>query len=405
MIGYSMSSKTIPSDAPLAEHRLSSWLTFLLAGACGLIAANIYYAQPLIGMISSDLGLSPQAAGLIITLTQLGYAAGLILIVPLADLIENRRLAVGMIGVGVIALTGAAMATHAQTFLIASLFIGFGSVSVQILVPYAAHLAPDAVRGRTVGNVMSGLMLGIMLARPVASLMADYGSWHTVFVFSSVAMVLLAVFLRVALPARQPHGTLGYRRLLASMATLLRTTPVLQRRAIYQSFQFGAFTLFWTVIPLLLTGPVFRLSQTGVALFALAGVAGAVAAPIAGRLADRGWTHRATGLGILAVAGAFLITHIAEPGSTLALALLIVAAILLDFGVTATLVLGQREIFAVGGEVRGRLNGIYMTTWYIGGAIGSAVGGWSYAQGGWLLASCIGLALPIAGLLYYATEK
>lgn len=168
-----MSSKTIPSDVPLVEHRLSSWLTFLLAGACGLIAANVYYAQPLIGMISSDLGLSPQAAGLIITLTQLGYAAGLVLIVPLADLIENRRLAVGMIGVGVIALTGAAMATHAQTFLIASLFIGFGSVSVQILVPYAAHLAPEAVRGRTVGNVMSGLMLGIMLARPVASLMAD----------------------------------------------------------------------------------------------------------------------------------------------------------------------------------------------------------------------------------------
>lgn len=400
-----MSSRTISADVPLPAHSLPSWLTFLLASACGLIAANVYYAQPLIGMISADLGLSPQAAGLIVTLTQLGYAAGLVLIVPLADLIENRRLAVGMIGVGVVALAGAAMATHVQTFLIASLLIGVGSVSVQILVPYAAHLAPEAIRGRTVGNVMSGLMLGIMLARPVASLMADHGSWHTVFVFSSVAMALLAVSLRIALPVRRPQGGVGYGHLLASMVALARTTPVLQRRAIYQSFQFGAFTLFWTVIPLLLTGPVFRLSQTGVALFALAGVAGAIAAPIAGRLADRGWTHRATGLGLLAVAVAFLMTHVAAPGSTLALALLVVAAILLDFGVTATLVLGQREIFAIGGAIRGRLNGVYMTTWYIGGALGSAVGGWSYAQGGWLLASCIGLALPVAGLLYYATEK
>ncbi|WP_315138570.1 MFS transporter [Achromobacter marplatensis] len=400
-----MSSRTVSAAAPLPAQSPPSWLTFLLASACGLIAANVYYAQPLIGMISSDLGLSPRAAGLIVTLTQLGYAAGLVLIVPLADLIENRRLAVGMIGVGVVALAGAAMATHVQTFLIASLLIGFGSVSVQILVPYAAHLAPEAIRGRTVGNVMSGLMLGIMLARPVASLMADHGSWHTVFVFSSVAMALLAVSLRIVLPVRKPQGGVGYGRLLASMAALARKTPVLQRRSIYQSFQFGAFTLFWTVIPLLLTGPVFRLSQTGVALFALAGVAGAIAAPIAGRLADRGWTRRATGLGLLAVAVAFLMTHVAEPGSTPALALLVAAAILLDFGVTATLVLGQREIFAIGGEIRGRLNGIYMTTWYIGGALGSAVGGWSYAQGGWLLASCIGLALPLAGLLYYATEK
>ena len=400
-----MSSKAISADVALLAHRPPSWLTFLLASACGLIAANVYYAQPLIGMISSDLGLSPQAAGLIVTLTQLGYAAGLVLIVPLADLIENRRLAVGVIGVGVVALAGAAMATHVQTFLVASLFIGFGSVSVQILVPYAAHLAPEATRGRTVGNVMSGLMLGIMLARPVASLMAGHGSWHTVFVFSSVAMALLAISLRIVLPPRRPHGGVGYGHLLASMVALARTTPVLQRRSIYQSFQFGAFTLFWTVIPLLLTGPVFRLSQTGVALFAFAGVAGASAAPIAGQLADRGWTHRATGLGLLAVAVAFLITHVAEPGSTLALALLVVAAILLDFGVTATLVLGQREIFAIGGEIRGRLNGIYMTTWYIGGAIGSAAGGWSYAHGGWLLASSIGLALSVAGLLYYMTEK
>lgn len=399
-----MLTKTTPADVLPATHGLSSSLAFLLAVACGLIAANVYYAQPLIRLISVDLGLSLQTAGLIVTLTQLGYAAGLILIVPLADLLESRCLAISVMTVCIVALIGAAIATHAQTFLIASLFIGVGSVAVPILVPHAAHLVPEAVRGRTVGNLMSGMMLGIMLARPLASLMADHGSWHTIFAFSAIAMALMTACLRIALPKRQPHGKLGYGQLLTSMLTLARTTPILQRRALYQFCQFGAFTLFWTVTPLLLTGPLFHLSQTGVALFALAGVAGAVAAPIAGRTADKGWTRPATGLGMLAVAVAFLMTHIGEPGSTFALALLVAAAILLDFGVTFTLVTGQRIIFSLGGEIRGRLNGVYMIIWYLGGALGSAAGGWAYAHGGWALASWMALALPIAGLLYYATE-
>jgi len=193
--------------------------------------------------------------------------------------------------------------------------------------------------------------------------------------------------------------------LLGSMVTLARQTPVLRRRAIYHFFQFAAFILFWTVTPLLLTGPVFHLSQTGVALFALAGVAGAIAAPIAGRASDRGWTRPATALGMLAVAIAFLITHLAEPGSPLALGLLVTAAILLDFGATATLVLGQRVIFGLGGEIRGRVSGVYMIIWYFGGALGSSVGAWAYAHGGWELASWVGRSLPVIGLLYFATEK
>jgi predicted MFS family arabinose efflux permease len=399
-----MNSRPTITDTQQPTQSMPGWLTFLLAGACGLISANIYYSQPVVGLITAGLGMSPQASGLIVTVTQLGYAIGMILIVPLADLIENRRLAVILIGVNVVALAAVALSTHPQTYLPAALFVGLGSASVQILVPYASHLAAPAVRGRTVGNVMSGLMLGIMLSRPLASFLADHGSWHTVFVFSAIAMVLLAISLRVALPKREPHGELGYGRLLASMLTLARTTPVLQRRAIYHSFQFAAFTLFWTVTPLVLTGPLFHLSQTGVALFALAGVTGAIAAPIAGRMADRGWTRPATGIGMLAVAIAFAITHLAAPGSKLALTLLVVAAILVDFGITTTLVTGQRAIFALGQEIRGRLNALYMTTWYIAGAAASAIGGWAYAQGGWPLASWIGLGLPIAGLLYYFTE-
>jgi predicted MFS family arabinose efflux permease len=400
-----MTSRTNIPDTPEPTRGMPAWLTFLLAGACGLISANIYYSQPLIGLIAASLGMSPQAAGFIVTVTQLGYAIGVILIVPLADLIENRRLALILIGVNVVALAGAAFSTDARLFLVAASLVGMGSAAVQILVPYASHLAPAAVRGRTVGSVMSGLMLGIMLSRPVASFLADHGSWHTVFLVSSIAMVLLAIALRIALPKREPHGALGYGSLLASMLTLARTTPVLQRRAIYHSFQFAAFTLFWTVTPLLLTGPAFGLSQTGVALFALAGVTGAIAAPIAGRMADRGWTRPATGMGMLVVAIAFAITRFATHGSPLALTLLVIAAVLVDFGITTTLVTGQRAIFALGQEVRGRLNALYMTTWYIAGAVASTVGGWAFARGGWSLASWIGLALPVAGLLYYFTEE
>jgi predicted MFS family arabinose efflux permease len=294
-----MSVETVTATVPLPVQTLPAWLTFLFAGACGLIMGNVFYAQPLISLISRDLGMSPETGGFIVTLTQLGFAAGMVLIVPLADLIENRRLIVSMIVVSVLALIGISLATQAETFLIAALFLGLTSASVQILVPFASHLCHESVRGRTVGNIMSGLMLGIMLSRPAASFLASVGSWKTVFVLSAIAMLVLAISLRFGLPVRKPTGKLSYTQLLRSMLVLARTTPVLQRRAIYHSFQFASFTLFWTVIPLVLTGPTFQLSQGGLALFALAGVAGVIAAPIAGRLADSGWSRVATGAGII----------------------------------------------------------------------------------------------------------
>ncbi|MXP62299.1 MFS transporter [Roseomonas sp. M0104] len=397
-------SATLAPEAA-AEAALPSWLTLLLAGACGLIVANIYYAQPLIGPISAELGLSPAAAGLIVTMTQIGYGAGLLLVVPLGDLVENRRLVLAVMGLAVLGVVVAAAAGAAPAFLLASLVIGFGSVAVQILVPYAAHLAPERMRGQVVGNVMSGLMLGIMLARPLASFVTALWSWHAMFWISALAMLALGMVLRLALPPRRPNPALGYAALLRSMGRLARGNLVLRRRALYQAGLFGAFSLFWTATPLLLTGPQFGLTQRGVALFALAGVAGAIAAPIAGRVADRGWTRPATGLAMLAVASSFLMTRVAEPGSPLALGLLVAAAVLLDFGVSANVVLGQRAIFSLGAEFRSRLNGLYMATFFTGGALGSALGGWSYATGGWPLTAWVGLALPVLALLYYATER
>lgn len=257
----------------------AAWITPLLAAACGMIVANLYYAQPLVGPIARALQLSPEIAGLIVTLTQMGYCAGLVLLVPLGDIVENRKLILTLIAGCAVALTAAALASHASVFLIAGCAIGLCSVAVQVLVPFAAHLAPDHARGRAVGNVTSGLLMGIMLARPVSSLVSGLFGWHTIFAASAVAMVLLS--------------------LLALTA----------------------------------------------------------------------------------------------------------AAILLDFGVSANLVIGQRAIFALSAEHRSRLNGLYMAIFFVGGAIGSSVGAWAFARGGWPLASWIGFALPALALLYFRTDR
>ncbi len=403
-----MYTQALPATArlPLPQDRVGmpTWLGLLLATACGLIAANIYYAQPLVGPISAALQLSPRAAGLIATMAQVGYGVGLLLVVPLCDLVENRRLVFLILCVAVLALLGAAVSTSAAAFLAAAALIGLGSVAVQILVPYAAHLAPDASRGRVVGNVMSGLMLGIMLARPAASLVTEALSWRAVFVISSALMAGLAVVLRVALPRRQPAPGLGYGSLLASMARLVRHTPILRRRALYQACLFGAFSLFWTAVPLQLASR-YHLSQNGIALFALVGVTGAIAAPLAGRMADRGWSKPVTALAMSSVGAALLLGLLGSSASGPGLLILAATAILLDFGLAANGVLGQRAIYALDAAARGRLNGLYMATFFSGGAIGSALGGWSYAEGGWPLTMATGLLLPVIALAYFLTEK
>lgn len=396
---------TITSDTRPEPDSVSTWLTFLLALSCGLVVANIYYAQPLAGPIATELGLQPEHAGLLVTMTQLGYGAGLLLIVPLGDLIENRRLVTTTIAVAAVALAAAALSRHPLQFFAAALSVGFSSVAVQILIPYAGHLAPERIRGQVVGNVTSGLMIGVMLSRPASSFIASASSWHVVYWMSSALMVLLALLLRRTLPPRVPRTRLGYRTLLSSMVHLVRNTPALRRRALYQASLFGVFSLFWTTVPLVLVGPAYRLSQSGIAIFALLGVAGAVAAPIAGRVADRGWTRPATAGAMLLTSGGFLLTSLGRPGSTLSLALFVAGAIAIDFGVQANVVLGFRSLFVLGAEARSRLNGLYMATFFLAGAAGSAVGAWAYAVGGWMLATAIGATLPLCALIYLATER
>ncbi|PWC38990.1 MFS transporter [Azospirillum sp. TSO35-2] len=395
----------MPSTAaPLAEDAahpaLSRSLILLMALACGVVVANIYYAQPLVALIGPAVGLSPETASLVVTLTQIGYGAGLILLVPLGDLLENRRLVGVTLCSTVVALLVAAVAPSAGLFLAASFLIGVTSVAVQMLVPLAAHMAPEASRGRVVGSVMSGLLLGILLARPVSSLIADSFGWRAVFGLSAVVMVGFAVLLTRVLPQRRPTSRSSYGALLGSLGRLLVRTPVLQRRTAYQTMMFASFSLYWTAVPLLLAGAPFHLTQRGIALFALSGAAGALVAPIAGRIADRGWTRPATGFALATAALSFFVARAGE-GS---IALLVLAGLLLDMGVQMNMVLGQRAIYSLGAETRSRMNAIYMAIFFVGGAAGSALAGTAFALGGWGPVTWIGFAFPALGLLFYLTE-
>jgi len=259
---------------------MPTWMTILFAIASGLLAANVYYSQPIASLIATSFGFSSSATGIIVAFTQAGFGIGLFLIVPLGDLMENRRLVLTLIGVTALALLTTATSAAPLVYLASALLVGLGSVAVQVLIPFAAHMAPERVRGRVVGNVMSGLMIGILLARPASSFATQAMSWHAVFYVSGGSMFALALALALALPKREPAVTISYLALLKSMGRLALKTPILQRRALYQACLFGAFSLFWTTVPLLLTGSAFDMSQGQVALFALVGGAGTIAAPL-----------------------------------------------------------------------------------------------------------------------------
>jgi predicted MFS family arabinose efflux permease len=387
------------------EKAPSNGLILVLGCAIGVLAANLYYAQPLVALIADALHMPAADAGLVVTLTQAGYGAGVLFLVPLGDLVENRRLILSMIALCFFAVIGLAFSTDKTTYFFAAALLGLGTSCLQIIIPYVSHLTPESMRGLVVGRLMSGLMIGIMLSRPLASFLADWVSWHAVFFVSAAMMAILGVVLAKTLkPRRNSAPGLTYFGLLKSLFALFTRVTILRRRAIYQAFMFAAFCVFWTATPLLLAGPAFQMSQTQIALFALVGVGGAISAPFAGMAADKGFSRAGTVISMLAGMAAFFITQFFSPGSWMALAMLVAAALLLDAGVSANLVLGQREIFSLRAKYRSRLNGLYIATIFVGGSLGSYIGVWSYSRGGWPATAWAGAALPGLALLYFASE-
>jgi predicted MFS family arabinose efflux permease len=390
--------------APLhrAGTGLSPVLTTVFAIACGALVANLYYSQALISVISPELGLGGGLAGLIVTVTQLGYAAGLLFLVSLADLVENRRLILLCITGMTVGLVGAATSTSAAMFLVSSLVIGVGCVAAQIIVPLAAHLSHEAHRGRTIGNVMGGLLTGIMLARPVANFIASAFGWRSVFALSAVLGIAIGIVLWFALPTRRPETGATYARILATMRDLFLEHGMLRRRAATQAAIFGCFNLFWTAVPLVLTNS-FAFDQREIAFFALAGAGGALAAPFAGQLADRGKSRVASLAALVTLVVAFV-----AGGWAVAfrfVGVLVLAAIALDAATQTNQIVSQRAIYGIDATARGRINAIYMTSIFLAGATGSLAASLAFAAGGWLATSIVGATCGLIVLLFFVLEK
>ncbi|MGX7680120.1 MFS transporter [Jatrophihabitans sp. DSM 45814] len=369
-------------------------LTIVLAIACGLTVANIYYSQPLLDLLANSFHTSRASAAIVVTATQLGYAVGLVFVLPLGDLIENRALTSRTLVVTAAVLALAAFAPNLSTFLVLSVLIGVTSVVAQILIPLAAHLAPEAERGHFVGRVMSGLLIGILLARTVSSLLAEAWGWRSVYFISAGLMLCTALALWLLLPTRRPEHTAGYRALLTSVIHIAKAEPILRRRALGQALMFGAFSSFWTSITYELISE-HGFSQTGIAVFALVGAAGAVAAPIAGKIGDRGHGQIGTGSVLLLAALALVVTAVGARS----IIVLAIGAVLLDLAVQSHQVLSQREIYQLRPDARARINTVFMGTVFFGGAIASAISGLLYQRFGWDGAALFGACLALLGFL------
>jgi predicted MFS family arabinose efflux permease len=383
----------------VANPHLARQLTPLLTLACGVIALNLAATQPLVEVIAHALGLGLAAAGLITTATLFGYGAGMVFLVPLTDLVENRRLVLQVLALDVVALAASAWAPHAVVYLAAAFAVGVATSSIQMLVPLVASLAPEAERGRVVGNVMSGVMVGILLSRPLATLIAEAFGWRAVFVAFAVAIAAIALVLWRALPTLKPLHRLRYGALVRSLWPLVRGERVLQRHALSAILTFSAFNVFWTIVALRLAQPPFGLGAQGIAAFAMAGVGGSVIAPIAGRLGDRGLTRPANvGMHLLAVAAMGFAWIAGGLAPVAGLALMVVASLLLDVGTIGDQTLGRRAINLVRPEARGRLNGLFTGAFFVGGAAASSLAGVAWALGGWAWTCALGTAFGLGAL-------
>ena len=373
---------------------LSSRLVVLLAVACGATVANLYYAQPLLDTIARALNVSSGTAGLLVTATQAGYVAGLILIVPLGDLLQRRRLVSRLLVIDALALAAATVAPSIGVLAAALAVVGVSSVAAQILVPFASSLAAEEERGRVVGRVMSGLLLGILLARTVAGLVAQLGGWRLIYGLAAGAMLILAFVLRRALPVvPPPGGGLGYGELLRSVGTLIREEPTLRLRMAFGFASMVSFSGFWTSIAFLLSGPEYGYSEAVIGLFSLAGIAGAWMAAVAGRVADAGHQLAGTRLAALGVLASWGLLALGAHS----LAALLAGIVLFDLGVQATQILNQSVIFRLRPEARSRLNTAYMTCYFAGAVSGSAGASFAWERGGWGAVSTAGAVVAAVG--------
>ena len=376
---------------------LSPALILLMSVATGLAVASNYYAQPLLDTIARAFNLSASSAGFIVTAAQLGYAAGLLFLVPLGDMFERRMLIVSMTLLAAGGMLITASSQSLTMMIVGTALTGLFSVVAQILVPLAATLASPEKRGKVVGTIMSGLLLGILLARTVAGLLASLGGWRTVYWVASVLMVVMALALWRGLPKVKQENHLNYPQLLASVFSLFTQDKLLRTRALLGCFTFANFSILWTSMAFLLAAPPFNYSEGVIGLFGLAGAAGALGARPAGGLADKGKSHMTTTAGLILL----LLSWAAIWYGHVSVLALIVGILVLDLTVQGVHITNQTVIYRVKPEARNRLTAGYMTSYFIGGAAGSLISASAWQHAGWSGVCGIGAIVAALNLVVW----
>ena len=377
---------------------LSRGLTLVLAASAGLVVANLYYNQPLLDLVRASFGATQRAVGWIATLTQLGYGAGMLLLVPLGDRYERRGLIVGMTFAVALALVAVALAPTLETLALASFVLGLTSMVPQLIVPFAAGMARPHARGRVVGTVMSGLLMGILLSRTLSGIVGAHLGWRAMYAIAAAMMLALALALRLALPRQEVEEKATFAALFRSLFTLVRDQPVLRRHAALGALTFACFSVFWTTLAFHLATPPHHHGSEVVGAFGVIGVVGVLAAPLVGRYSDAYTPRVVNGAAVLVVLLSFVVLG-AFGGSLLGIA---AGVILLDLGAQSNHISNQTRIFGLDPARRNRLNTVYMTSYFGGGALGSWLGALVWSRAGWTGVTLLGIALSVVALVILA---
>ncbi|WP_313637928.1 MFS transporter [Paenibacillus sp.] len=387
-----------PSDS-IHGSSMSRYMTLLFAVACGMSVANIYFAQPLLDHLSREFGIDYSSIGILITITQIFYAVGLLLLVPLGDLLNQRRLIIGQMLLSVVALIIVSTASSSTILFVGMASVGLLAVVTQTLVAFAATMAAPAERGRIVGMVTSGIVIGILLARSISGILTDLAGWRSVYLVSAALVLFMVCTLFRVLPnVEREVRSLSYSQLLRSVFMLFVQERVLRIRAILALLIFTAFSILWTSVVLPLSAPPLSLSHTVIGAFGLAGIVGALAAARAGKLADRGYGQRTTGIALLLLLISWWFISFTERS----LLALVIGIVLLDLAVQAVHVTNQSIIFALRMEARSRLTAGYMVFYSIGSATGSIASTQIYSHYGWNGVCWLGASVSAVALLFWA---
>ena len=392
---------TTASGASVQVQRLPRTLIVLLAIGSAVAVANLYYCQPLLELMAGTFHESAAQMGLIPTLTQIGYAVGLLLLTPLGDALPKRGLIVTLSLLCALALLAIAFAQSPFQLGAGSFSVGVITIIPQIILPLAADLAPPEKRGQVVGTVMSGLLLGVLTGRLISGAVGELLGWRAMYGIAALVMVLLGLLMWLRLPKLHAERTLRYGALLASLWELVREQPLLRQSSIIGASLFGAFSVLWTVLAFRLADTPYHFGSAAVGLFGLVGIAGALGAPLTGRIADRRGPYFMVGAGIFLTLAAYLILL---SGSAV-LALLVCAVLILDFGVQVSQISNQARIYSLVPAASSRLNSVYMVAYFLGGASGSALGSAAYGAWGWSGSCLAALGFALVALVAHLARR